>query len=223
MRVGAGVAIEIVRNAVERRLEILATPPAEYSQTLPGRFESCLVRFASTVIFITLAAASVPARAQQPAPFIQEARIGVLAHDVPGLWSGWTIETRKPDLNAELLLSPSVGFLGGMIRPAVGGTVNFSGGTSKAYADARWEYQTGLGVYFGLGIGAAVHNGYLGPTSLDHKAMGSRVLFHFPAEIGYRFAGGQTLSVYFEHISNGYTRRSNEGLDDLGVRFGVKF
>ena len=78
-------------------------------------------------------------------------------------------------------------------------------------------------MFFGLGLGAAVHNGYLTPTSLDHKALGSRVLFHIPAEIGYRFAGGQTLSVYFEHTSNGYTQKYNEGLDDLGIRYGIKF
>ena len=164
-----------------------------------------------------------PVAAQQARPFIDEARIGVLAHDVPGLWSGWRIENRRPDFNAELIFSPSVNFLGGTIRPAIGGTVNTAGGTSKGYVDARWEYNTSLGVFFGLGIGGAVHNGYLTPTSLDHKALGSRVLFHIPAEIGYRFEGGHTLSLYFEHTSNGYTQKSNEGLDDLGIRYGFKF
>ena len=159
----------------------------------------------------------------QQSKIIDEVRVGILAHDVPGLWSGWRIENPNPDLNGEVILTPSASFLGGTIRPAIGGTVNFNGGTSKAYADARWEYQTSLGVFFGLGLGAAVHNGYLTPTSLDHKALGSRVLFHIPAEIGYRFAGGQTLSVYFEHTSNGYTQKYNEGLDDLGIRYGIKF
>ena len=166
---------------------------------------------------------SIPASAQQARPFIDEARIGILAHDVPGLWSGWRIETQRPDVNGELIFSPSVQFLGGTVRPAIGGSYNSAGGTSKAYADARWEYQTSLGVFFGLGIGTAVHNGYRDPVSQDHKALGSRVLFHFPAEVGYRFDGGHTLSVYFEHVSNGYTQKSNEGLDDLGIRYGIKF
>ena len=122
-----------------------------------------------------------PASAQQARPVIDEARIGILAHDVPGLWSGWRIETPRPDFNAELIFSPSVNFLGGTVRPVVGGSYNTAGGTSKAYIDARWEYQTSLGVFFGLGVGAAIHNGYLDPVSLDHKALGSRVLFHFPA------------------------------------------
>ncbi len=164
-----------------------------------------------------------PAHAQSTKSIIDEVRFGVLAHDVPGLWSGWRIETAKPDVNGEVIFSPSLAMFGGTLRPALGGTWNFNGGTSKAYADARWEYQTALGVFFGLGIGAAVHNGYRDPVSLDHKALGSRVLFHIPAEVGYRFTGGQTVSVYFEHISNGYTRRSNEGLDSLGVRYGMTF
>jgi lipid A 3-O-deacylase len=156
-------------------------------------------------------------------PFISEARIGILAHDVPGLWSGWRIENKGPDLNGELIFSPELAFLGGRIRPALGGTLNTQGGTSKGYLDARWEYQTSVGIFFGLGLGAAVHNGVLGTTSIDHKALGSRVLFHIPLELGYRFDGGQTLSVYFDHMSNGYTQRSNEGLDTLGLRYGLKF
>ncbi len=163
------------------------------------------------------------AHAQQSQPLVAEVRLGVLAHDVPGLWSGWRIESSRPDLNAEIILRPSLAFLGGQIRPAIGGSWNTGGGTSKAYLDARWEYQTALGIFFGLGVGAAVHNGYRDPVSLDHKALGSQVLFHIPAEIGYRFAGGQTVSVYFEHISNGYTQRYNEGLDSIGVRYGFRF
>ena len=176
-----------------------------------------------TIFSLSLAAFTLPASAQQARPFIDEARVGILAHDVPNLWSGFSLETRRPDLNGELIFSPSVLFLGGTVRPVVGGSWNTDHGTSKVYADARWESNTGLGVFFGLGVGAAVHNGVLGPTSMDHKALGSPVLFHFPAEIGYRFEGGHTLSLYFEHDSNAHLARYNEGLDDLGIRYGFKF
>jgi lipid A 3-O-deacylase len=172
---------------------------------------------------LAAAALTLPAAAQSSAPFIAEARVGILAHDVPGLWSRFNLETRKPDINGEIILSPELAFLGGRIRPALGGTWNTHGGTSKAYVDARWEYQTRVGIFFGLGLGAAVHNGYLGPTSVDHKALGSRVLFHIPIELGYRFDGGQTVSLYFEHTSNGYTQTYNEGLDSIGLRYGFKF
>src|SRR5262245_39171535 len=58
-----------------------------------------------------------------------EIRAGVLAHDVPGLWSGFRLENGGVDINAELL-GPGVAFLGGTLRPAIGGTVNTSGYTS---------------------------------------------------------------------------------------------
>ncbi|HRK19514.1 MAG TPA: acyloxyacyl hydrolase [Hyphomicrobiaceae bacterium] len=154
---------------------------------------------------------------------IREVRIGVLAHDVPGLWSGFRLETTAPDLNAEVIFTPSLSFFGGVIRPAVGGTWNTNGGTSKAYLDARWQFEAQNGVFFGVGIGVAVHDGVRDISSPDHKALGARALLHFPLEIGYRFDRHHSVSLYFEHFSNGYTNRYNEGIDGLGARYGYKF
>jgi lipid A 3-O-deacylase len=162
----------------------------------------------------------VPSRAQG---LINEVKLGGLYHDVPDLWSGFSLERPSVDLNGEVLFSPYVRFLGGTIRPALGGTVNFAGGASKAYLDARWEIGGPSGIFFALGVGAAIHNGTLGPTEPDRKALGSRVLFHFPAELGWRWDGHNSLSLYFEHISNGYTKNVNEGLDGIGVRYGYRF
>ena len=44
-----------------------------------------------------------------------------------------------------------------------------------------------------------------------------------PLEAGWRFDEHNSLSVYFDHISNGNTADVNEGLDDLGVRYGYRF
>ena len=162
------------------------------------------------------------AAAEGVSPFFYEAKFGVLAHDVPNLWSGFNLE-RGVDINADLQFTPALPFLGGAIRPAIGGSINTNGYTSKGYIDARWQYETAHGIYFGLGIGAAVHDGHLGADAADRKALGSRVLFHFPIEIGYRFDQHHSISVYFEHTSNGYTQRYNEALDDLGVRYGYRF
>ena len=151
-----------------------------------------------------------------------ELRAGVLAHDVPGLWSGFRLENGGVDINAELL-GPGVAFLGGTLRPALGGSVNTSGYTSKAYLDARWEIDLRYGVFFGLGLGAAIHDGNLDPTDPDRKALGSRVLFHIPFELGYRFDERQSISVYFEHTSNGNLADHNEALDNIGVRYGYRF
>ncbi len=102
-----------------------------------------------------LGASILAATGVQPAAaegFIHELKVGVLAHDVPDLWSGFQAERNAADINLEAILSPSVAFLGGTIRPAVGGTINTRGDTSHGYIDARWQYETPFGFYFGIGL-----------------------------------------------------------------------
>ena len=156
------------------------------------------------------------------APSSLEFRGGILAHDVPGLWSGFRLEGGI-DINAELLFGVGLPVFGGTIRPALGASVNTEGFTSRGYVDARWEYQTPSGIFFGIGLGGAVHNGLLDPTDPDKKALGSRILFHIPIEIGLRLDARNSISVYFEHMSNGFLVHSNEGLDSIGVRYGYRF
>ena len=68
-----------------------------------------------------------------------------------------------------------------------------------------------------------MHDGQLQLEDWDRKALGSRVLFHIPAEVGYRFDDHHNLSAYFEHMSNAYTVSPNEGMDRLGIRYGYRF
>lgn len=177
------------------------------------------------LIGLSALAFAASAHAQEiapPAPSRFEIKGGILAHDVPGLWSGFSLE-KGIDLNVEMLFGLGLPFLGGTIRPAIGGSVNFEGYTSKGYVDARWEVDLPHRLFFGLGIGAAIHDGKLEPTNADRKALGSRVLFHVPVEIGFRLDERQSISVYFEHTSNGNTATYNEALDNIGLRYGVKF
>ena len=122
-----------------------------------------------------------------------------------------------------MLFTPWARTFGGYLRPAIGATVNFNGDTSKAYADVRWEIETPSGVFFALGVGAAVHDGHLSADAPDRKALGSRVLFHPSAELGYRFDGANSISIFADHMSNGFTQRSNEALDTVGIRLGHRF
>lgn len=154
---------------------------------------------------------------------LSELKIGILDHDTPELWSGFRREQASVDINVEALLSPSVTFFGGTIRPAVGASISTAGETSHAYIDARWQYDWASGVFLGIGLGAAIHDGNLDASDPDKKALGSRVLFHFPIEIGYRLDEHNSLSAYFEHMSNAYTVDPNEGLDRIGVRYGYRF
>lgn len=176
------------------------------------------------LLAFAVTALAPPAYAGEPlAGFISEVKIGALWHDPGDLWSGFRREPESVDINVEALLTPSLPLWLGHLRPAIGASVNTDGGTSKAYIDARWQVETPSGIFFALGLGAAIHDGEIDPVDPAKKALGARVLFHIPAEIGWRWDGHNSVSSYFEHISNGYTQDSNEGLDSLGVRYGYKF
>ena len=155
--------------------------------------------------------------------FIYELKIGALDHDVPNMWSRFRRETNTLDINIEAQLSPSMSAFFGTIRPAIGATINTDGQTSMGYIDARYTYEAASGLFFAVGLGAAVHDGNIGREDPTRKALGSRVLFHIPLEFGYRFDAHNSLSAYFEHTSNGYTQTYNEGMDRLGVRYGYRF
>lgn len=184
-----------------------------------AKLARCAASALATVILLT-GQTSSQAHAQG---LVSEIKAGILAHDVPDLWSGFQLETDAPDINLEVIFSRYVPFLGGRIQPALGASINTGGGTSHAYLDARWQIEGPSGLFFALGIGAAIHNGETDASEPDMKALGSRILFHFPIEIGLRFDQHNSLSVYFEHISNGYTQDFNEGLDRIGIRYGYRF
>ena len=154
--------------------------------------------------------------------WLHEVKFGVLHHDTGDLWSGFRRESGV-DLNLEGIFSPHIKFLGGTVRPALGGSVNTNGDTSKLYSGLRWQYEHASGMFFGIGLGGAIHDGKLHLQHNDRKALGSRVLFHIPVEIGYRLTAKSSLSVYFDHVSNAYLASSNEGMDTLGGRFGYRF
>jgi lipid A 3-O-deacylase len=169
---------------------------------------------------LALLGLAAPALAQG---LVHELKFGILDHDTTAMWSNFRAEPDSADINIEAILSPSMIFMGGTIRPAVGASINTQGATSSAYVDARWQYEFRGGMFFGLGLGAVVHNGHIDDNVWDRKQLGSRVLFHIPIEVGYRLDGHNSLSLYFEHMSNAYTVTPNEGLDRIGIRYGYTF
>jgi lipid A 3-O-deacylase len=168
---------------------------------------------------------ALPAAAQEPSPsgLIHELKIGAQVHDVPYMWSGFNKEPYNVDLNVEVLFGPSVKLWSGSIRAALGTTINFDGYTSKAYLDARWQWDCTNNMFYAVGLGIAVHNGETFTLDPEFKQLGRRVLFHPHAEIGYRINERHSVSLFFEHISNASTAAKNEGLDTLGIRLGHRF
>ena len=172
---------------------------------------------------LMIAALMLPLAGARAEGLLHQFSVGALYHDAPNLWSGFQLEKESLDVNVEALLSPSMQIWFFTLRPAVGGTINTAGQTSHAYADARLTYEWPSGVFIGFGVGAAVHDGHIGIDDPGAKALGSRILFHAPIELGYRLDGHNSLSAYFEHTSNGYTQSYNEALDRIGIRYGYRF
>jgi hypothetical protein len=150
-------------------------------------------------------------------------RIGLLDHDVNGLWSGTRAEGGF-DMNVEIVFKkPGFMLWRGRVLPNLGVTVNNQGDTSTLYGGFIWEFVSKAGFFFNSGLGLAVHNGELKTDDDQKKALGSRVLFRVPLEIGATFGTRHRISFFFAHISNAYLAEPNQGLDVAGVRYGFQF
>jgi lipid A 3-O-deacylase len=161
---------------------------------------------------------------------ISEVKFGFLKHDVDHVIDITSAreEDGGLDLNAQVLFNgPRFLRWIGSPRPALGATINTEGRTSHVHADLNWSYTFDFGLELGVNGGFAVHDGRIDDDKLDanhviDKRLGSRVLFHFAPEIGYRFNNGYGIALYWEHLSNGQVLTdtdTNQGLDNVGVRF----
>ena len=155
-------------------------------------------------------------------PIVQRLSVGILDHDTNSLWSGFSRE-HGIDFNIETQFSAQYPFFHGNIHPNIGVSINNGDDTSKIYAGGVWEYFFLNRCVFDLGAGLAAHNGETTSREYDKKELGSKVLFRFSAELGYTVLPHHLVSVLFDHVSNGYTREPNEGMDTLGMRYSYLF
>jgi len=133
---------------------------------------------------------------------------------------GWFLDDkRSPWLNA--LLDP---------RPEVGISANTAGYTTLYYFGLNWQTMlypeiagSKNGLYTAFSFGGCIHNGKLDNRNPRWNALGSRILFHLSAELGYAFDDHYSAAFYFEHASNGGIARWNQSLNNAGVRLGYRF
>ena len=188
---------------------------------------SLVIMILAVLLWSPLAIPSATASDKGPDPesgfYLHRIFLGVLAHDVDGLWSG----TRKEggvDINGEIVFGRTGRtVLAGTLHPNLGLSINSQGDTSKLYGGILWEVKYPSGLFFSAGLGAAVHNGKLDTHDKHKKSLGSRLLFRIPIEIGYQVTAHHSLSILFDHVSNAYLASPNEGLDTVGIRFGYLF
>ncbi|MEQ8194707.1 MAG: acyloxyacyl hydrolase [Rhodospirillales bacterium] len=168
--------------------------------------------------------AAMPASEPMPAaskPFISEIRIGALAHDQGPFSSN---KEDGYDANFEILFSsPSFLDIIWSPRPHIGATYNAYGDTSQAYLGLTWEWDFWQDFFAGFSLGGAIHNGKTSTLSLDKKELGCRVLFRESITFGYRINKTHSLMAFMDHISNAKLCSSNEGLENVGIRYGYRF
>jgi lipid A 3-O-deacylase len=157
-------------------------------------------------------------------PIVSEVKVGLLAHDVHIFSSNRKEE--GVDINGEILFNlPSYAFLSwiGSPRFHVGGSINSEGETDQGYLGLTWDYHSEVGVFVEGSFGGAVHDGKLNSYYDDRKSLGSRVLFRLSGSLGYQFDRHHSLAVIVDHISNAGLASRNEGMDNVGVRYGFRF
>jgi len=187
--------------------------------------------WSATSSLILLALTSLPSRADDttvPPIWAQyEFRMGALYHGAGLL--GPHNEAGGVDLNLEFL-TPRLGlaqdtrwaFLAP--RLMMGGTLNFDGKTSVAYAGFAWTLDITPNWFLEPTFGGAIHDGKLDVLhSSGRLALGCRELFRTGLSSGYRLNEDWSVIVAWEHISNANLCARNHGLNDVGVKLGYTF
>jgi len=169
---------------------------------------------------------AAPAPAPRAPSFISEFRFGLSAQDP------WGSEGRdgSANLTGELLFAKpftaSDLFTSYFIpRPHVGGSVNFDGRTSFAYAGLTWTIDVTPNLFVEGSLGGAIHNGKDHPTNvLDrHQALGCSPLFRESGSVGVRLSANWSVMATIEHLSNAGSCSENRGLTNIGARVGYSF
>ncbi len=182
------------------------------------------VMIAAAICFTSFPCVAAPFESERGAGhWFYEAKFGVLAHDVDGLWSGFRRESGF-DFNGEVVFGWNRALLPyAVLRPNLGVSINNGDDTSKLYGGFVIEVDLPAQLFLAFGAGITVHDGETETRDPDKKELGSHLLFRIPIEIGFQAGDQHRFSIMFDHISNAYLASPNEGLDTLGVRYGYRF
>ncbi len=167
-----------------------------------------------------------------------EVRMGILLHDYGPFSKN---EEDGFDGNFEILFPSPKGlsFISSP-RPHIGISYNSAGDTSSVYGGLNWELSFWKNWFAGLSIGGMVHDGHLvgDKDGKPRKSLGCRALFREAVNVGYRLRKQHSIMLHLDHSSNASlceknTRDGtaegrhnvvlNEGLENVGIRYGYKF
>jgi lipid A 3-O-deacylase len=172
------------------------------------------------------------------AAFALDSQRGAVVSPRPGLlsefrlgFSGqdpWGPESGSGNLTSEILFAKPFTaadlFTSYFIpRPHIGGSVNFGGDTSFAYAGLTWTIDITPQVFIEGSFGGAIHNGKTGFVPDGRVALGCSPLFRESGSIGVRLSANWSLIATVEHLSNAGLCDQNRGLTNIGARVGYSF
>ena len=110
-------------------------------------------------------------------------------------------------------------------RPHIGGSLNFDGRTSFAYAGLTWTFDITPSLFVEGSLGGAIHNGDKDPFGISshHQALGCSPLFRESGSVGVRLSANWSVMATIEHLSNAGACSENRGLTNIGARVGYTF
>jgi len=158
-----------------------------------------------------------------PASPISEVRVGGLIHDPlsperGGVDLSGEVLFNKPFTSADPLWNAL------LPRPDVGGTANFRGKTSEAYAGLAWDYDVTQRVFVEGGFGGSINDAHTGAiVPPGYNDMGCNESFRESASLGYRLTQNWSVMGTVEHMSNAGFCPPNRGLTNFGARVGYAF
>ncbi|MGO4574066.1 acyloxyacyl hydrolase [Microvirga sp. 2TAF3] len=110
-------------------------------------------------------------------------------------------------------------------RPHIGGSANFDGRTSFAYAGLTWTFDLTPNLFVEGSLGGAIHNGDKNAfnASPHHQSLGCSPLFRESGSVGVRLSANWSVMATIEHLSNAGACAENRGLTNVGARVGYTF
>lgn len=184
-------------------------------------------RSAVSSLILALAAA-----AGAQASVIDQAWLGVYAHDVSDLGAGKESNTEDIQLEAQTVQPQALRFLG---APHIVGTLalNTAGETNFGALSLGWDHRLVGPLYaslqFGIGLSDGVDEPAAGAAGDEERRrrliLGSKALFREAVGVDWRFSRRWAAGVEYVHASNGQIlgHGVNEGINDVGLRLGYHF
>lgn len=168
---------------------------------------------------------------------VDEVHVGVMQHNICVINCDNANKEDGPNIEFQLSFeSPRFLAWAASPQPYLVASINTAGNTSFGGAGLEWRWNFADRWALEPGVGAVVHDGAVNNPfangtpeaeafSNEHVLLGSDVLFRTSIGLTYDFEGPWAVQLFYEHLSHGQILANgrNQGLDELGIRFGYQF